>query len=156
MPISYEWGKSINADAIRDELELARAIFEYGVRQNIAGFTLSGLEIPRVLQTWSNGATLPPVEEFALEVAIFQEHLGDRLAALSHNRRILEEIWRCNEVTRDFRELELTMPGAARDILDQMAALVNGLFDQDLPTVLEVFERCQNRRFEFVDEISSQ
>ncbi|MDX1017041.1 hypothetical protein GHK29_32100 [Sinorhizobium medicae] len=156
MPIPSEWSKSLNANAIRAEFELARAICEYGVRQNIAGFTLSGLQIPRVLQTWSNGATLPPVQEFALEMVIFQEHLGDRLAALSRNRRILEEIWRFNEVTRDFRELELTLPKAARGVLDHMAELVNGLFAQDLPTVLRVFERCQSRRFEFVDEISSR
>lgn len=144
---------SIAADLMRDEFGMARAILEYGIRHNVDGFTLSGLKIPRVLQTWSPGAELPRVEEFALEVAIFQEHLGDRIAALARNRKLSEEIWRFNEVTRKFRERELTIPEAARDILDQLANLVNALFAQDVPGALQVFAHCHNRRFELADEI---
>jgi len=67
------------ANAMRDEFGMARAILEYSIRENIAGFTLSGLKIPRVIQCWGPGTSLPESADFVLEVAIFQEHLADRI-----------------------------------------------------------------------------
>ncbi|WP_146119504.1 hypothetical protein [Phyllobacterium phragmitis] len=142
------------ANSLRDEFGMARAILEYSLRENIAGFTLSGLKIPRILQTWRPGSELPPADEFALEVAIYQEHLGDRIAALSCNRKMLQEIWRFNEATREFRELELTIPEAAREVLDQLANLVNALFDQDRSAAIRSLAHCQNRRYDLVEEIA--
>jgi hypothetical protein len=77
------------ANAMRDEFGMARAILEYSIRENIAGFTLSGLKIPRVIQCWGPGTSLPESADFVLEVAIFQEHLADRITALSQNRKLL-------------------------------------------------------------------
>lgn len=144
------------ADAMRDEFGMANAILQYAVRQNIAGFALSGLKIPRVLQTWRRGAELPAPDEFALQVSIFQEHLADRIAGLAHNRRMLQEIWRFNEITRDFRECELMIPDASRDILDHTADLINALFDQDQPAALESLQRCLTRRFDLAEQIVPQ
>ncbi|MGV6876255.1 hypothetical protein ACUSIJ_26705 [Pseudochelatococcus sp. B33] len=143
-------------DAMRDEFGMASAILQYAIRQNIAGFALSGLKIPRVLQTWSRGADLPAPSEFALQVSIFQEHLVDRIAGLAHNRKMLQEIWRFNEVTREFRECELMIPEAARDILDHTADLINALFDQDQPAALESLQHCLDRRMERAEQIVPQ
>lgn len=139
---------------LRDQLGMARAILEYALRENIAAFSLSGLKIPRVLQTWSPGAPLPTAEEFATEVAIFEEHLGDRVAAISYNRKMLQEIWRFNELTREFREKELRNPAAARDVLDQLTELINALFAQDLESALEAFEQCHTRRINLLNEMT--
>jgi len=142
------------ANSLQDEFGMARAILEYSLRTNIAGFTLSGLKIPRILQTWRPGSELPPADEFALEIAIYQEHLADRIAALSCNRKMLQEIWRINEVTRDFRELELTVPEAAREVLNQLANIVNALFDQDATSAIDALAYCQSRRFDLVEQLA--
>lgn len=142
-------------ETMRDEFGMASAILQYAIRENIAGFTLSGLKIPRILQTWARELPLPPCESFALEVSIFQEHLADRIAALAHNRKILREIWRFNEISRDYRESELLVPGVARDILDRLADLVNALFAQDEKAALAAFDGCLVRRFSFPEQIDT-
>lgn len=142
-----------SVNAIRDDFEMASAIMKYAIEKDIEHFTLSGLKIPLVLQTWSKGADLPPVDKLVTEVSIFQEHLYDRIAALADNREMLREIWRFNEHSREFRELELQIPDAARHILDLTSELINALFVHDEVAALKVLDNCLRCRFSHMTEI---
>jgi hypothetical protein len=140
---------------VREDLEFATAIMIYAIGKNLGGFHFSGLRIPRIIQTWEPGRELPDVESFATEVAIFQEHLHERIAALAHNQKMVRKIWSLNEKTRHFRECELRKPEAARDILDKTATLVNALFNRNEELCSNVLLQCAERRYRLVDEIVS-
>lgn len=89
------------------------------------------MKIPPIILTWDDDATLPEPEDYVTEIATYQEHLYDRIAALSNNHQFLQKIWAFNEETRDFRERELHDPKAARVAIDHLTEMVNALFDQN-------------------------
>ncbi|SCX22776.1 FCD domain protein [Agrobacterium sp. DSM 25558] len=140
---------------VREDLEVATAIMTYAIRKNLAGFHFSGIRIPAIIQAWVPGNDLPDVESFATEVAIFQEHLHERIVALAHNQRMVREIWSLNAKTRRFRECELRKPEAARDVLDKMAALVNALFNRNEELCSTILFQCTERHFGLLVEIAS-
>ncbi|MCR6727716.1 FCD domain-containing protein [Agrobacterium fabrum] len=127
----------------------------YCSTKNLGGFHFSGIRIPAIIQAWVPGNDLPDVESFATEVAIFQEHLHERIVALAHDQGMVREMRSLNAKTRRFRECELRKPEAARDVLDKMAALVNALFNRNEELCSTILFQCTERRFELLVEIAS-
>ncbi len=123
---------------IREDLEIASALMIYALRKNINAFRFAGLRVPRIIQVWEEGMELPELGDMATEVAIFQEHLYERIGALANNDKMMRRIWRINEKTRRFREEELKDPVAARDTLNLIAKLINGLFARDADVCSEL------------------
>lgn len=131
---------------VHEDLEVATAIMLYAIRKNLGGFNFTGIRVPGIIQAWKPGNDLPDVESFATEVAIFQEHLQERIVALANNQAMVREVRSLNEKTRYFRERELRKPEAARDFLNKVALLLNALFNRDeelcSTILLQWMERC--------------
>lgn len=131
---------------VREDLEIATAIMTYAIRKNLSGFRFSGIRIPSIIQTWRPGKALPDVESFATEVAIFQEHLYERIVSLAHNQEMVHEMWKLNESTRHFRECELREREIAEDILNKTVQLVNALFSRNEQLCSTILLQCAERR----------
>jgi len=140
---------------VRDDLEIATAIMTYAIRKNLGGFHFSGIRIPWIIQSWQADEKLPDVETFATEVATFQEHLHERIASLAHNQAMVRQMWKLNEKTRQFRELELRRPETAIDILNKTADLVNALFNRNAELCSTILLQCAERRYSLLVELVS-
>lgn len=138
--------------SLREEFELANIILKHAVSQNIAEFRFSSLRIPAVIRNWeAPGMPLRP-EKVATEVAIFQEHLFDRIASLASNQRMTREIWRFNDKTRDFRERTLADLAYSGDIIVCMSTLVNGLFTQKTGSVVSALDFFNRRNMRLLGD----
>lgn len=136
------------ADLSDDDYGVVLAILSYAVRHNISGFTPTGLKLPEILQSWSDETPLPDSRQVAVEVAVFQEQLTERIAMLSGNRRMLEEIWHFNEISRQCREDAVLTPDVGRDVLNRTVDLLNALVAGDAGAAVKALTCVHRHRFD--------
>ncbi|PCI04068.1 MAG: hypothetical protein COB78_06940 [Hyphomicrobiales bacterium] len=141
------------ASIIQDDFKNACEIMKHAVQTNIQEFSLSGLKVPKIIQTWEQESELPIEDDLITEICIFQERLHDRIAELTHDRQKLEQIWGFNERTREFRKRELRLPKFANTILGQLSTLVNALFANNSKIAAGVLSSYHRRQFDLVDDV---
>jgi hypothetical protein len=139
---------------LRDDFDFAHAILKHAVHKDLSSFTFSGLRVPAVLRETGAKSAALQVKGIAIEVAIFQDHLHDRITMLAQNRRMLREIWAFNERTRAFREFELVNNEAAAAAIDQTADLVAALYTRTESTVIAALDRVLVRRLDWIDALA--
>ncbi|WP_349963111.1 hypothetical protein [Rhizobium sp. ZPR3] len=142
--------------ALRDDFECAFAIFRHAVQKDLSSFTFSGLQLPTIFDNRLPEAPVPCGDAFAVEMAILQEHLHDRITLLAQNRQMLREIWAFNERTRWFRHVEVKSPETAGKVVDELADLIAVLRSKEVHQVLAVLARCEERRVALIETLVRQ
>ncbi|TWB08260.1 hypothetical protein FBZ99_12059 [Rhizobium sp. ERR 1071] len=142
--------------ALRDDFECAFAIFRHAVQKDLPSFTFSGLRLPPVFNERLPGAPVPYGDAFAFEIAIFQEHLHDRITLLAQNRQMLREIWAFNERTRWFRQIEIKSSETAGEAVDETARLIAALQSGEVNQAIVALAQCEARRIDLINALTQQ
>jgi hypothetical protein len=140
--------------ALRDDFCFYFVILTHAVRKDLKAFSFSDLRYPIVFR--EKGLLRPCGEALAIEMAIFQDHVYDRITLLAQNTQMLREVWGVNERTRAFRQTELKSAETAQQTIEEIAALVSALNDRDEASVLQALGRSRDRRTTLIDRLLSK
>ncbi len=143
------WPRTETLTGLRDSFECAFAILCYAVEKDLQTFSFASLRLPACFSGTA------PAESFseatAIEVAVFQEHLYDRIALLAQNRQMLREIWKFNAHSRKFRQAEFRSLGTRLAAIEGITNLIAALEAKDEARTMAALKEGHIRELRLIE-----
>jgi len=121
------FAKMLTIEEMKAHYELAFLVLRHSIIKNVAEFNLRGINKPMEITWDTQGKLANATSDFYSSHAIFIEALYERIAMLSDNKVMIDNIRSFNDQTRYVRLIALEEDHNIREITTAMCGLIDAL-----------------------------